>query len=126
HPELLDWLAGEFVRGGWSMKHLHRLILTSNAYRMSSRADANTLAKDPTNDLFSRFDMRRLSGEKIRDSVYAVTGLFNPQKYGPPIYPEISAEVMAGQSRPGEGWGKSSPAEQARRSIYIHVKRSLI
>jgi len=126
HPELLDWLAGEFVRGGWSMKHLHRLILTSNAYRMSSRADANTLAKDPTNDLFSRFDMRRLSGEEIRDSVYAVTGLFNPQKYGPPIYPEISAEVMAGQSRPGEGWGKSSPAEQARRSIYIHVKRSLI
>lgn len=126
HPELLDWLATEFVKGGWRLKALHRLIMTSSAYRMSSRANAACLTKDPINDLFWRFDMRRLSAEEIRDSIHAVTGRLNSRMYGPGIYPEISGEVLAGQSKPGDGWGKSSPAEQARRSVYIHVKRSLI
>jgi hypothetical protein len=108
------------------MKDLHRLIMTSNTYRQSSRGEAKALAKDPTNNLFWRFDMRRLSAEEIRDSIYATTGQLNLQMYGPGFFPEISSEVLAGQSRPGEGWGKSSPEEQSRRSIYIHVKRSLI
>jgi mono/diheme cytochrome c family protein len=125
-PELLDWLAAEFTRDGWRLKSLHRTIMHSNAYRMSSQSNSEGLAKDPTNDLFWRFDMRRLSGEEIRDSIHAITGLLNSKMYGPSIYPEISAEVMAGQSMPGAGWGKSSQEEQARRSIYIHVKRSLI
>lgn len=126
HPELLDWLAAEFIRQGWRLKPLHRLIMSSSAYQMSSRANPDALAKDPRNDLFWRFDMRRLSAEELRDSIHAVTGKLNPKMYGPGFYPEISQEVLAGQSRPGEGWGKSSPEEQARRSIYIHVKRSLI
>ncbi len=126
HPEMLDWLASELVAGGWRLKPLHRLIMTSNAYQMSSRPDAESLAKDPTNDAFWRFDMRRLSAEEIRDSVLAVTGNLNPKMYGPGVYPEIPAEVMAGQSQPGKGWGKSTPAEANRRSIYVHVKRSLI
>ncbi|MBI3465197.1 MAG: DUF1553 domain-containing protein, partial [Planctomycetes bacterium] len=126
HPELLDWLAAEFVRQGWRLKPLHRLIMLSSAYQMSSRADPNGLAKDPRNDHFWRFDMRRLSAEELRDSIHAVSGKLNATMYGPGIYPEISQEVLAGQSRPGEGWGKSSSEEQARRSIYIHVKRSLI
>ena len=126
HPALLDWLAAEFVRGGWRLKALHRTITLSNTYRMSSQSNSDGLAKDPTNDLFWRFDMWRLSGEEIRDSIHAVTGLFNAKMYGPSMYPEISAEVMASQSMPGAGWGKSSREEQARRSIYIHVKRSLI
>ena len=70
--------------------------------------------------------MRRLSAEEVRDSIYAVNGQLNEKMFGPGIYPTISQEVLAGQSRPGAGWGKSSPEEQARRSIYIHVKRSLI
>ncbi len=126
HPELLDWLASELIRGGWKLKALHRTIMTSNAYKMSSHGNPEALAKDPANDLFWRFDMRRLNAEEIRDSVLAVTGTLNLKKYGPGVYVDIPAEVMAGQSIPGKGWGKSPPAEQARRSIYIHVKRSLV
>src|SRR5205085_12314564 len=59
HPELLDWLASEFVAGGWRMKPLHKLVVTSNAYKMSSKSNAKALAADPANDLFWRFDMRR-------------------------------------------------------------------
>ncbi|WP_422929993.1 DUF1553 domain-containing protein [Singulisphaera sp. PoT] len=126
HPELLDWLAAEFLKQGWHLKSLHRTIMTSNTYRMSSKANAEALAQDPINDLMWRFDMRRLSAEEIRDSILAATGSLNLKMYGPGIYPEIPAEVMAGQSVPGAGWGKSPPEEQVRRSIYIHVKRSLL
>jgi mono/diheme cytochrome c family protein len=126
HPELLDWLAQEFIAGGWKMKPVHKLIMLSNAYQMSSRGQPDALEMDPQNQLFWRFDMRRLSAEEVRDSIHAVTGELNPEMYGPSYYPEISAEVLAGQSQPGAGWGDSSEKEQARRSIYIHVKRSLI
>jgi hypothetical protein len=126
HPALLDWLASELVAGGWRLKPLHRAIMTSNAYRMSSRPRPEALAKDPANDSFWRFDMRRLGAEEIRDAILAVTATLNPTMYGPGIYPEIPAEVMAGQSQPGKGWGHSSAAEAARRSVYIHVKRSLL
>ncbi|MEO8493690.1 MAG: PSD1 and planctomycete cytochrome C domain-containing protein [Planctomycetota bacterium] len=127
HPELLDWLAAEFVEGGWQMKRLHKLIMLSNTYQMSSQSNEVALAKDPINNLMWRFDMRRLSAEEIRDSILAVNGSLNRDKmFGPSIYVPIPAEVLAGQSRPGAGWGDSSPEDQARRSIYIHVKRSLV
>jgi hypothetical protein len=126
HPELLDWLASEFIDQGWRMKALHRLIVTSNAYRMSSRGNPRALAADPANDLFWRFDMRRLAAEEIRDSILAVTGSLNLKMYGPGVFPEIPKEVLAGQSMPGRGWGKSPTEEQNRRSVYIHVKRSLL
>ena len=71
--------------------------------------------------------MRRLEAEELRDSLLAVNGRLNRNKmFGPSIYTVIPAEVLAGQSRPGSGWGKSSPEDRYRRSIYIHVKRSLI
>lgn len=152
HPELLDWLAATFVAGereegrgkskstqnselrtqdyncSWSFKKLHRLILTSNAYKQSSRANPVGLAKDPQNDLFWRFDMRRLNAEEIRDSLLAVSGNINLQMFGEPVYPEIAKEILAGQSRPGHDWytEKMKPEDVNRRSIYIHVKRSLI
>jgi mono/diheme cytochrome c family protein len=126
HPELLDCLVAEFVKNGWHLKSLHRLIMTSNAYRMSSQSNPAALARDPANELFWRFDMRRLSAEEIRDSIHAISGRLNSKMYGPGIFPDISSEVLAGQSNPGAGWGKSSAQEQARRSIYIHVKRSLM
>jgi mono/diheme cytochrome c family protein len=126
HPELLDWLAGEFVARGWSLKALHRLIVTSAAYRMSSRPDPSAMAKDPENDLFWRFDLRRLEAEEVRDSVLAVSGDLNRAELGgPSVYPAIPREVLSGQSRPGSGWGQSPPEEQARRSVYVHIKRSL-
>jgi mono/diheme cytochrome c family protein len=125
-PELLDWLASELVVNGWRLKPLHRLILNSDAYKMSSRPEPKALAADPMNDRFWRFDMRRLAAEEIRDSILSVTGSLNLKMYGPGVYPEIPAEVMAGQSMPGAGWGKSPPDEQDRRSVYVHVKRSLL
>ena len=126
HPELLDWLAGHFVQDGWSLKRLHRLILTSQAYQASATPTAEALKADPANDWFSRFDMRRLTAEEIRDSVLWVGGLGNPRMYGPGMYVALPKEVLASQSVPGKGWGDSPKVEQARRSIYIHVKRSLL
>ena len=127
HPQLLDWLATEFVEGGWRIKRMHKLILLSSTYQMSSQADERALATDPLNNHLWRFDMRRLSAEEIRDSVLALNGSLNRDKmFGPSVYVEIPKEVLAGQSRPGADWGKSTPEDQARRSIYIHVKRSLV
>ncbi|KAF0171644.1 MAG: hypothetical protein FD161_4242 [Limisphaerales bacterium] len=125
HPELLDWLASEFVARGWSLKAMHRLIMNSQAYRVSSRGNPAALAADPMNDLLWRFDPRRLTAEELRDSVLAINGSLNLKMFGPSIFVDIPREVLAGQSRPGAGWGKSPPEEQARRSIYIKVKRSL-
>ncbi|MFN4260763.1 MAG: DUF1553 domain-containing protein [Gemmataceae bacterium] len=125
HPELLDWLASEFVASGWKLKRMHKLMVMSNAYRMSSRMNADAFAVDPENDRCWRFDPRRLTAEEIRDTILAVSGNLNRKMFGPSIYPVIPPEVLAGQSRPGAGWGKSSPEEAARRSVYIHIKRSL-
>jgi hypothetical protein len=126
HPELLDWLALWLIDHNWQLKPLHRLIMTSSAYRMSSAGNEAALAADPTNDLFWRFDMRRLSAEEIRDSILVVTGEFNPKMYGRSFYPRLSQEVLATQSRPGDGWGRSSRREEARRSVYMFIKRSLL
>jgi mono/diheme cytochrome c family protein len=126
HPELLDWLASEFVAGGWHMKRMHRLLMLSNTYRMSSQGNPTALWLDPANNLFWRFNMRRLNAEEVRDSVLAVSGRLNRKMYGPSVFPPIPKEVLAGQSIPGQGWGHSPPEEAARRSIYVHVKRSLL
>ena len=126
HPDLLDWLATEFTARDWSLKSMHRLIMTSRAYRMSSRPPAGALAADPGNDLFSRFNMRRLTAEEIRDSVLAATGRLNLELGGPSVYPPMPAEVLATASRPDAAWGEATPEQAARRSIYIHVKRSLL
>ena len=126
HPELLDWLAAELTDGGWKLKPLHRLMVTSATYRMSSTPSAKALAEDPENDHYARFDMRRLGAEEVRDSMLAVSGQLNPKMFGPGMYPQLSDEVLQTQSMPGHGWGKSSPEEQARRSIYIFSKRSLV
>lgn len=135
HPELLDWLASEFVSptvaidptsSPWSLKHLHRLILTSNTFRMSGQTNRVAVDADPENDLFWRFDLRRLTAEEIRDSILAVSGNLNLAKQsGSSIYPTISREVLAGQSRPGYGWETSKPQDAAARSVFVHVKRSL-
>jgi len=125
HPELLDWLAAEFGDKGWKLKALHKLILTSRTYQMSARATPEALRLDPGNLLFGRFNMRRLTAEEVRDSVLAVSGQLNLTGGGPSVYPKIPQAVLAGQSMPGHGW-PTSPADVAnRRSIYVHVKRSL-
>jgi hypothetical protein len=105
-------------------------MLTSNTYRMASRTDPKSTELgtklDVANDLFWHFEMRRLSAEEIRDSVLAISGNINLKMYGPGVYPPIPKEVLAGQSVPGRGWPTSKPEDAARRSVYVHVKRSLL
>ena len=126
HPVLLDWLAQQLIASDWKLKDFHRMIMSSRTYQMSSEADPEGLATDPGNDLLWRFDPRRLSAEEVRDTILAVNGSLNRQTYGPSFYPALSREVLAGQSRPGSGWGNSSEEDKNRRSVYIHVKRSLL
>lgn len=126
HPELLDWLAAELISNGWKLKPLHRLMMLSNTYQMASTGSPELEQRDPENDLFWRFNLRRLSAEEIRDSVLRVSGQLRLEPlYGPSIYPLMPPEVLAGQSMPGNGWEPSPPEAQNRRSIYVHVKRSL-
>lgn len=120
HPELLDWLANEFVKSGWSMKAMHRLIMTSETYRQSSAGRAEGLAADPENKLLWRYPRHRLEGEVIRDSALKVAGLLNVKMGGPSVFPELPA----GMDSRG-GWHVSKQAEERnRRSIYIFVRRN--
>ena len=113
HPELLDWLSSELVRSGWSLKTLHRLILTSTAYRQSSLFDPETHAADPDNSLLSRFPLRRLDADAIRDSILRVAGRLDTTPFGPPdeVETKPDGEVVA---KAGEGY---------RRSIYLLQRR---
>lgn len=126
HPRLLDWLASEFVAGGYRLKRLHRLILTSSAWKQAYVRNPQAEQIDPSNELLWRFDVRRLSAEEVRDSILAVTGRLNRDHYGPSVFPKIPRAVLAGQSRPGDGWRVSPEDLQTRRSVYVHVKRSLV
>ncbi len=131
HPELLDWLASDFIQHGWSIKQLHRTIMTSAAFRRSSKIDAASenhklaLDKDPANQWLWRGAFRRLDAESIRDRMLFSTGELNRTVGGREMYPQLSGEVLAGQSRPGLGWEPSTTEQQARRSLYAVVKRSV-
>jgi hypothetical protein len=125
HPELLDWLADEFVKGGWRLKRLHRMIVLSSVYQTSVTASDRAIGADPKDALLGRWRQRRLEAEAVRDSMLAVSGRLNLEERGPSMYPTLARAVLEGQSRPGDGWGKSDERQQARRSVYIFVKRSL-
>ena len=115
HPELLDWLARQFVDNGWSLKALHRLIMTSAAYRQTSSPGPLSLERDPGNRLLSRFPLRRLDADALRDSILKVSGRLDPTRYGPADELEIKPD--------GEVIAKESP-EGYRRSIYVRQRRS--
>jgi hypothetical protein len=123
---LLDWLASELVAGDWRIKRIHKLMVLSSAYRMSSASNDRAAQADPEGKLIWRYTPRRLEAEALRDSMLAVSGTLNPQSGGPSIYPKISQAVLETQSRPGSGWTPSPPAQASRRSVYIFVKRTLI
>jgi hypothetical protein len=127
HPELLDWLADEFVRSGWKLKPLHRLILLSNAYRQASVNDAS-LHTDPENKLHARFKIRRLDAETLRDSMLAATGSLIHASYGPPsgIGCDPSGRIIVGIDKGTITTHKveSGGADDFRRSVYVQARRS--
>jgi hypothetical protein len=125
HPELLDWLAATMVERGGSLKAMHRLIMTSAAYRMSSVPGEQELAKDAPNELLTRFRMRRLSAEELRDAMLVANGTFNAALGGPPVLPPLPDEVLATASRPGEVWPLTERESWTRRTLYIKLKRSI-
>src|SRR5690606_21000875 len=95
HPELLDWLAVEFVNRGWSMKQLHRLIVTSATYRQASHVSPELLKRDPLNVLLARGPRFRVNAETVRDIGLAASGLLSPNVGGPSVYPPQPASVTA-------------------------------
>lgn len=118
HPQLLDWLATEFIRNNWSIKHLHRLILDSNTYRQASLYRKAAAKIDPENKLLWRFPRQRLEAEIIRDAALAVSGLLNPDRGGPGVFPPIPPGMKA-------RWETTeNPAERNRRSLYVFIRRN--
>ncbi len=126
HPELLDYLADWFVKEGWSIRRLHRLIMASNTYRMSKKWNAQYGEKDPDNRLLWRVHYRRLEVEAIRDSMLFVSGKLNPEMYGPSVNLPIPREALEGNSDPNTVWKPDDEKAAARRTIYATVKRSLV
>ncbi len=125
HPELLDWLAVEFVENGWSMKKMHRLMMTSQAYQMASDDIAANMKADPGNRMFWRMPRQRLEAEILRDQMLAVAGTLDLEMGGPAVFPYIDPALFqssTGRTWPGKPMGDPSTW---RRSIYVFLKRSI-
>jgi hypothetical protein len=115
HPELLDWLANEFVRDGWSMKSLHRRIVTSTTYRQSSRQPTAAATEDPQNHLLGHMPLRRVEAEIVRDALLFVAGQLNDQPFGPPDNVDVRSDGLV--------TARSNP-RGSRRSIYVLHRRT--
>jgi mono/diheme cytochrome c family protein len=125
HPELLDWLAREFIEGGWSIKHIHRLIVNSAAYRQSSKLTPKLVEADPTNRWLARAPRLRMEAEIIRDISMAASGLLSQKIGGPSVYPPIPDGVLSlgyGAQMP---WPTSTGEDRYRRAMYTFWKRSV-
>jgi hypothetical protein len=135
HPELLDWLATEFMaprfaatRGGpppqpWSVKHIHRVIVTSAAYKRSSAARPDLRSTDPRNLLLARQSRLRLEAEAVRDAALSASGLLTPRLGGPPVYPPQPREVFAFTQSSGRAWPESTGPDRYRRGLYTYIWR---
>jgi hypothetical protein len=123
HPELLDWLAAELIRSDWSLKHIQRLIVSSQTYRLSSQAgDAHAEEVDPENKLLHRAHVQRLEAEAIRDALLVLSGRLDDQMYGPSVAPHLTP-FMEGRGRPSH----SGPLDgDGRRSVYLNVRRNFL
>ncbi|MBI2823393.1 MAG: PSD1 domain-containing protein [Planctomycetia bacterium] len=124
HPELLDWLAVEFMRHGWSVKKLHKLIVTSATYRQSSRVTPELLEKDPQNKLLARAPRVRLDAELVRDAVLRASGLLSEKIGGPSVFPPQPASVTSEGAYGGLAWKVSEGPDRYRRGLYTFSKRT--
>ena len=123
--ELLDWLATEFVRRGWSVKSMHRLILTSRTWQQAAGwPNAETAAIDPENRYLWKMPLLRLEGEIVRDNILSVAGSLNLKAGGPGVFPEVDAEILKGAAY--QRWPKTTDGpEHWRRSVYVTEMRSI-
>ncbi|WP_166820469.1 PSD1 and planctomycete cytochrome C domain-containing protein [Thalassoroseus pseudoceratinae] len=130
HPQLLDWLAAEFVQSGWDLKRLHRLILSSYAYQQSPTGDPQLALADPENRLYGRRTIRRLESEAVRDAMLTVSGQLNAKQFGEPVpvmEDEVGQIVIGRENLDGErkpGAEVSLNGDERRRSVYVQVRRS--
>ncbi len=122
HPELLDWLAVDFVKGGWAQKRMHRLIATSATYRQSSQARADLRDKDPQNRLLARQHRLRLDAEVIRDAALSASGMLNRTIGGPGVYPPQPPEIFA-FTQSNHPWPESKGPDRYRRGMYTFIWR---
>ena len=123
HPELLDWMATEFIAKQWSLKELHRLIVTSHTYRQSSMVRTDLREIDPNNYLLARQTRLRLDAEVVRDMALSACGLLSRKLGGPPVYPPIPDGVM-GQGQVKRDWVVSKGDDKYRRGLYTFVYRA--
>ncbi|HMP01907.1 MAG TPA: DUF1553 domain-containing protein [Gemmatales bacterium] len=126
HPELLDWLAQDFIAGGWHIKRMHKLIMLSAAYQQSTRIEPEFMARDPENVYLWRYPRKRLEAEAIRDSVLAAAGTLNRQMFGPGVKPRIHPSLIATGSTPKWPLVEKEGPDHWRRSVYVFVKRSVL
>jgi Protein of unknown function (DUF1553)/Protein of unknown function (DUF1549)/Planctomycete cytochrome C len=126
HPELLNWLAAEFVERKWSLKAMHKLIMLSDAYQRSADPSDDARKRDPGNVLFSHMNRRRLLAEEVRDAVLQVSGSLNLKEGGAPVVPPLEAEELFGIiGKPESAWVVTPNAEEhTRRSIYLLKRRT--
>ena len=124
HPELLDWLARRFVADGWSMKRLHRWIVTSATYRQLSASDPVRTAKDPTNAWLSRGPRVRLDAEQIRDAALSASGLLSSKMHGPSVFPPQPPGVTSEGAYGPLDWRTSTGEDRYRRGLYTFAKRT--
>ena len=126
NPELLDWLAQDFADRKWSLKAMHRLIMSSQTYRQSSNASIEALQRDPDNALLSHIQRRRVTSEELRDSVLQAAGTLNLKMGGIPVVPPLNPEELYGiTGSPSSSWYVTAdPREHTRRSVYLLVRRN--
>jgi hypothetical protein len=124
HPELLDWLAREFVERGWSVKQLHKLVVTSATYRQASAVTPALLAADPDNRLLARGPRVRLEAEQIRDAALKAAGLLSAKMYGPSVFPPQPPGVTTEGAYGGLNWQPSPGEDRYRRGLYTFAKRT--
>jgi mono/diheme cytochrome c family protein len=123
HPELLDWLAVEFVERGWSLKHMHKLVVMSATYRQASKVTPELVHRDPYNRLFARGPRFRLEAEMVRDNALAVSGLLSRTVGGPSVFPYQPDGVWANPYS-GDRWQTSTGGDQHRRGLYTFWRRT--
>jgi hypothetical protein len=128
HPELLDYLANQFIAGGWKLKPLHRMMMLSSTYRQASQSpnEKAFATIDPANKLLWKFNRRRLDAEELRDSILAVTGKLNLKAGGPSVMGAIDPELIKDLKRPQYWVTTKDKSEHNRRTIYMIYKRNLI